>query len=421
LNLKTKTKSPDVDAPHVDMTSNWGSQLIEWMSPKSKQIVLKTNEQEKDENEKTVFESNEDNVPARIDEEKVVQNDIQEGTEIALTNFECSADDTKVKRPRYFSSKRIFAKSLRAPFKQTKTLVPATVPSRKHDDAELNGVVKKKPDVESVKHDPMTRSFTFRRFLRTNAKVASKSEKNKTTVDASDDSPLKSKNSDKQVKPRKPPSNKSLNTQTNQARPPNPAKKLASDDDMVESQPMQVDAVENHSIAGNGQNENIDSDVESSVKYLEFVKNKRQSRNRKIENGPDNPTAMESGFNGGNDIEYQYRVNAVSDEAVEDTKSSVSVTTSSIVDSSFLSSINEKTEDEEKIDSKLKPEKKMVPRKVTATTRAKKGMPSTKTNRSLSRRKEDDSVGVSLNSNNINSFNDDLSVAFAPAVGKWLW
>jgi hypothetical protein len=420
LNLKTKAKSPEEFAPHVEMTSNWGSQLIEWMSPKSKQIVVEKSEQEKCENERALLETKEAaNVPVQIAEEKAIQNDIQEGTEIALTNFECSADDTQVKRSRFFSSKGMFGKTLRTPFKQTKANLPATVPSRKNDDAEFCEVTTK-PDIESAKHDTNTRASAFRRFLRIKAKVESKSEKNKKTVDiVCDDCSLKPKNSDKQVILRKPTPKKSLNALTKQANPPNQVKKLKPDVGMVESQSLQVDAVENHVVVGNGQNESIDSDVESSVRYLEFVKNKRKTRKQKIDIGPDKAVAIENGFNGGNDIEYQYRVNAVSDEAVEDTKLSVSVTTSSIVDSSFLSSIYEKTENEE--NSTVKVEKKMVPRKATATTRAKKGMSSAKTNRFLSRRKEDDSVGVSLNSNNINSFNDDLSVAFAPAVGKWLW
>ena len=121
------------------------------------------------------------------------------------------------------------------------------------------------------------------------------------------------------------------------------------------------------------------------------------------------------------DMEYKYRVNAISDEVVDDTKSGLSVTSSSMVDDSFLSCNDENLEREEKHIPIANAKKKSLPTKSIVRTRAKKGEPSTKANNFLSRRKEDhDSVGVSFNSN-INSFNDDLSDAFAPAVGKWLW
>ena len=90
-----------------------------------------------------------------------------------------------------------------------------------------------------------------------------------------------------------------------------------------------------------------------------------------------------------------------------------------MVGDSFLSFKDDKLEVEEK-SAATNVEKKPVQSKPTAPARTKKGMPSTKAARFLSRRKDEDSVGVSLNSD-INSFNDDLSVAFAPAVGKWLW
>ena len=128
---------------------------------------------------------------------------------------------------------------------------------------------------------------------------------------------------------------------------------------------------------------------------------------------------MENVANNEKDEEYQYRVNAVSDEVVEDMRSSLSDTTSSMVGDSFLSFKDDKLEVEEK-SAATNVEKKAVQSKPTAPARTKKGMPSTKAARFLSRRKDEDSVGVSLNSD-INSFNDDLSVAFAPAVGKWLW
>lgn len=415
--LNLKTNRGEVDQQTAVPGSDWGTQFINWMSPKSRQVVVETTEEARDETENELLEQKEF-IPS-IPEDKVNENSDHEGTEIALTNSEHVIS----RRPGYSPFKGVFGKPIRSPFNKGKGGLPLRVTRFQKKGLGTHEVVNE-PVKENAQHEKAKRVYSMRHFFRNKASLPKQSKQSELAIckveeglpvvieeDTSKELP---KIEEKQTDPK----NAALFT-------------FMSDDIVTEAeQPIRAEALPESHVK-------MCDEVESSVNYLEMVKSKRQSRRQKMENGQDevadfsvqaqeiiddlvnsNPTAkITKTPNEENDIAYKYRVNAVSDEVVEDMKLSLSEATFSIVGDSVLSSIDEKQENATPI---AKAVRENLATKRVAPTRSRKGIPSTKTNRFLSRRKEEDSVGVSVNSD-MNSFNDDLSVAFAPAVGKWLW
>ena len=438
LNLKTKAKPDDLETHPVTATSDWGTQFMEWMSPKSRQVVLETSEQEMGKTKESTWEK--DEAKTNIAEDVTMEIDVHEGTELALTNFERSPEK-QAKRPGYYSFRGILRKSLRTPFKKVKQGLPLS-----DRTVHKNEKLVEKVTTDAVNCNAKKIAFPVRHFFRNKPNLASKSKKKEELTEiVSDEAPVVPTITGKLVVIEEAESNPSPKVQLLQVDHPTAALfTFTSDDGMSDVQgPKPAEALTEF-LTEHGQVQTLDEDIESTVHYLEIVKSKRQSRKQKVENeqveawskvsdelagrAKDNigdlvnekPAVNEENVaNNEKDEEYQYRVNAVSDEVVEDMRSSLSDTTSSMVGDSFLSFKDDKLEVEEK-SAATNVEKKAVQSKPTAPARTKKGMPSTKAARFLSRRKDEDSVGVSLNSD-INSFNDDLSVAFAPAVGKWLW
>jgi hypothetical protein len=204
----------------------------------------------------------------------------------------------------------------------------------------------------------------------------------------------------------------------------------------------------------------LDDDVESSVGYLSLVKNKRQARRNRGESGIDSSrtsgmndnesfnrqgigqTATTSDKNDGkvenpnnsSDLDVHRRVSAVSDEVVDEMKTNLSSASSSLPlslyeskdgpgKSSYLSSIEGKESKDTPIQEQVV--NQTLPRNHVAAKkppRARRGNPSTKATRRPIQQKEDDSIGVTVNSQ-LNTFDDDLSGVFAPVTksGKWLW
>jgi hypothetical protein len=208
-------------------------------------------------------------------------------------------------------------------------------------------------------------------------------------------------------------------------------------------------------IAGNPPVE-LDDDVESSVGYLNLVKNKRQARRNRGESGADSSrssgvnekeisntegigqTATTSDKKVGNvenliissEMDVHRRVSAVSDELGDEMKTNLSSASSSLPSSlyeskdgpgksSFLSSI----EGKESKDTSIREQAvtQTLPRNHVAAN-SKPPKPSTKANRRPIQQKDEDSIGVTVNSQ-LNTFDDDLSGVFAPVtkIGKWLW
>ena len=359
--------------PNATVTAgHCGSQIIEWMSPKTRQVVDETTEQVIDEPEKALPDEKEINVPVSQLEEKISENLDHEGTEIALTNFTLPAEN------RLF--KGLFGKSFRTSVK------PTTAATRQKNAR----AVASETILESSKCEKKNRVNLLRTIFRNKKNLTEQSTVNegKVAVEmAKIDSAPES----------------SLKVQMKRADPPKATLFTFTSDDCTSEAPQPTIV------------EKIDDEVVSSVNYLVMVKSKRQSRKQKIENAQDiiddliKDKPVEKVKQSENDAEYHYRVNAVSDEALEDIKSSISETTGG----SFLSSTLE-------IEDKVSPALPTKPSENIRDKKGAKGMQSTRATRFPYRRKEEDSVGVSVNSG-INSYNDDLSVAFAPAVGKWLW
>jgi hypothetical protein len=192
-----------------------------------------------------------------------------------------------------------------------------------------------------------------------------------------------------------------------------------------------------HFIAGQPQMVELDDDVESSVGYLAEVKSKRLSRkklNEKSEKSTEeihHLTEAKSDKNEEKLDQINCRVSAVSDEELNEMKTNVSYTSS--FPASFLTSKEEHEGKDSYLSSKEEKEGTDIPvlEKAKMETLAqgfgkrlktKRGVPATKTNRRPTQRKEEDSVGVTVNSQ-LNTFDDDLSGVFAPVTrgGKWLW
>jgi hypothetical protein len=429
LTFKTNKNDKDIG----DAGKDWSGKLMEWMSPKSNRaemetaVALKTSTQvEPVTNGEPGLECydvqckvpDDNDVSNGGDAQEGPGNDTQEnkgceGTEISLTSLKNSAD-TNCKSQRRGHS---MIKTLGFPFKKAKK-----------SNQQVNEQSSKGEQPENAE----------RRITRFGKLFANKTKKGK--EGDSDNSPTENVDSPaKQMQTDRP--NAALFTFT-------------SDDCLTEKHHTGVQ-VGRESSDVNVVKQTFEKrddvgprqcleEIENSVSYLELIKSQRQSRrNRKeeveVQSTQDiiddldrtkyRVTAKNSGDNT-KDIAFQYRVNAVSDEIVDGLETSESEATSTMLGGSFLSS----KEDMQGKDSCTTSRDCSNVKKSKAIPTEKKWKPLVKPTKRIpesgianmtkrvpeSARKEEDSVGVSLNSA-LNSFNDDLSVAFAPKVGKWLW
>jgi hypothetical protein len=476
--------SVDVDQPNQD----WSMQLMEWISPKSKQLICES---------KAVLDA----VPeTEIISEMTAKHDIgqpiesqgtlhHEGTEIALTNFESPADNRQKSPYRgYLATKTMFGKSLRKRFgriKHTQPMKPSTASSARQlplaisetklDKSSTETKVGRIPfrklfrtEIAETKADanvPITEKRALKSILPKLANVpdipatlATVHIDEVAEAKAEEDIPI----TEKRVLPSlaKVPDVPATSA-PGYVEPPNSTLFTFTSDDTGTNEMPIVDTKSStqkgccdssnivNRMIGHEDDDNIiseqlrgkavDDDVEESVKYLAIVKGKRHATRKRndesVANSKDIAAAMLDKVSGNKldhdskDMEFQYRVCAVSDEAVEEIKSNGSEASFSMKFASFVSSKEEpqgRDSTYPSYDESLERAEVPAPNETNSKRASskklvwgKKAIPNRSTNR-VNRRKEDDSVGVSFNSGN-NSFDDDLSVAFAPAVGKWLW
>jgi hypothetical protein len=212
-----------------------------------------------------------------------------------------------------------------------------------------------------------------------------------------------------------------------------------------------------HLIAGEPRLKDVDEEVESTVNYLEKIKNKRHARKMTEEDQVETPIrhsergqsdkiqeksaqeiiddlleakldlTKERTVQVNNNTEFQCRVNAVSDEDVDMSDASSSIINDKVsfftADTDTVQVVTPTTQiNKGKFLVKNVPSKPPTKPQTASAVRSKKSilpkiLPKRAPVRAV-RRKEEDSVCVSAGNK---SFDDDLSVAFAPAVGKWLW